>query len=158
MIYKIPLDTILDTKKIAKILSELLPQKGVITFSGKMGSGKTTFISNIIEEIFCQYHLDVPIITSPTFSIVNEYDLKLFQIAHFDLFRLQNPDELINLGFDDYQNNALCFIEWAENAFQYLDKPLLKCHLEVSNDKRLLTLNPCTDYSLDNKIINQYKL
>jgi tRNA threonylcarbamoyladenosine biosynthesis protein TsaE len=156
--YKIPLNTLSDTIIIAKSLSELLPTKGIITFEGQMGSGKTTFIAKIIEAIFSCYDFNMPIITSPTFSIVNEYEINAFKIAHFDLFRLKNSDELLDIGFDDYQDNALCFIEWPENASEFLDKPLLKCHLELDNNKRLLTLTPCSDYSLDNEIINQYKL
>ncbi|MFT6071481.1 MAG: tRNA threonylcarbamoyladenosine biosynthesis protein TsaE [Alphaproteobacteria bacterium] len=156
MIYKIPLYTLDDTQGVAMALIDDFPQLGIATFSGKMGAGKTTFISYFIQALYKKYGQIPPIVTSPTFAIIHEYDVADFKIAHFDLFRLENPHDLINIGFDDYQENALCLIEWAENAEQYLDKPFLECHFEVKNDIRYLTLTPYQDYSLDNQKFDQF--
>jgi len=146
------LNTLKDTEHYAVLLTKKLPTKGVITFSGKMGSGKTTFISFLITELYKKHNLTPPIVTSPTFSIVNEYNIHTqntdLLIAHFDLFRINAPDELLNIGFDDYQDDALCLIEWPENAASYLQEPLLKCNFMQHNDIRYLTLPPNADYTL----------
>ena len=158
MTYKIPLNTLDDTQNIAVALALCLPVIGVVTFSGNMGAGKTTFIARLIESLYNNYHLNTPIITSPTFSLVHEYDLPNRRIAHFDLFRLKTPNEVLNLGFDDYLYTALCLIEWAENATEYLDNVILNCTLTVENDRRILTLCPVGGYSLNNKKFDMYKI
>jgi tRNA threonylcarbamoyl adenosine modification protein YjeE len=158
MTYKIPLYTLQDTQNIAVTLASCLPAIGVVTFFGDMGAGKTTFIARLIESLYKNASLNPPIITSPTFSLVHEYCILDKKIAHFDLFRLKNPDEVLNLGFDDYLDTALCLIEWAENAQEYLGNVILNCTLTVENDRRILTLCPVGGYSLDNKKFDMYKI
>lgn len=149
MTYKILIDTLEDTEKTAYALATCLPNMGVIAFSGKMGAGKTTLIAKTIEALYLIDNLPPPIITSPTFSLVHEYDVKNRKIAHFDLFRLNNPNDVLNLGFDDYLDTALCFIEWSQNAAHYLDNVILKCNLNIENDRRILTIDTFKGYSLD---------
>ena len=154
--YTITLNNLNDTHIIADLLASCLPKKGVITFFGKMGAGKTTFIARLIETLYRNYNLTAPIVTSPTFSLIHEYDINDYKIAHFDLYRLKNPDDILNLGFHDYTDTALCFIEWAENAIDYIDNLILKCEFIVDNNRRILTLSPYGCYSLDNKKFNHY--
>lgn len=158
MKYQITLSTLEQTQAIAAMVASCLPDVGVVTFSGNMGAGKTTFISKLIEALYINNNLPPPIITSPTFSLVHEYNINTKKIAHFDLFRIQNPDDVLNLGFDDYIDNALCFIEWAQNAEKYLENVILKCHLTVQNDERILTIDTFNGYSLNIEKFNIYEI
>lgn len=158
MTYTIPLNTLDDTQKIAEALALCLPKVGVVTFAGQMGAGKTTFIAYLIESVYRNHGLTAPHITSPTFSLIHEYDISDYKIVHSDLFRLENPDDILNIGLLDYMDTSLCLIEWAENAGDYIDAPILKCHFMHDNDRRILTLSPCGRYSLNNETFNHYMI
>lgn len=101
-------------RKVAKCLIESAGDKKIWLFYGEMGVGKTTLISIIAKELGFEGEAN-----SPTFSIVNEYplinDTKIF---HFDFYRINYLDEVIDIGFEDYlsQENCFCFIEWPEIA------------------------------------------
>jgi len=117
------MDKILKIKSLEKInqiaqqFVEVMGDDTVFAFFGKMGVGKTTFIKAICEELGA---LDE--VTSPTFSIISEYKtINGNIIYHFDCYRINNVQEAINLGFDDYFcSENLCFIEWAENISEIL--------------------------------------
>ncbi|HRE40160.1 MAG TPA: tRNA (adenosine(37)-N6)-threonylcarbamoyltransferase complex ATPase subunit type 1 TsaE [Ignavibacteria bacterium] len=111
----------------------------VIGFSGNLGSGKTHFIKGI-----CEYFKVVDSVNSPTFLIVNEYsavkDNFFFEVYHFDLYRIKNHNEIVNLGLDNYfKNNAVVLIEWIENADNLIipDK-LIKFSYGVNENERLI--------------------
>jgi tRNA threonylcarbamoyladenosine biosynthesis protein TsaE len=102
-----------DLENIATRFVEDFPLGGVFRVHGEMAAGKTTFISRIC------YLLGIEHTSSPTFSIVNEYRTQDHQIVfHFDLYRLRNERELMELGFEDYflQKPYFVFIEWPEIA------------------------------------------
>lgn len=105
----------------AKQLVEFAKQERVFLFHAPMGAGKTTFIKSL-----CQYLGVRDSMSSPTYSIVNEYNttsnLKLY---HFDLYRLKSSEELFELGFDDYISSGnYLFIEWPELALPFLESYL----------------------------------
>ncbi len=102
------LDEINDVAK--KILSE--NPKNVILFYGNMGVGKTTLIKSLAKELGVDQ-----VTSSPTFSLVNEYQINESQyIYHFDVYRLKNETEALDMGIDEYlYSGNWCFIEWAEN-------------------------------------------
>lgn len=157
MIYKIPLNSLEDTQNIATLLAPLLPSKGNITITGTLGAGKTTFVAYLIQEIYKNLgQTTIPDVTSPTFSIIHEYDLTDRKIAHCDLFRLDHPCELEEIGFEEYQENALCLIEWPENGGDYLHEPILQCDFMINAHNRILTLTLSKGYSLDNEKFNDY--
>lgn len=88
----------------------------VILFNASMGSGKTTLIKAICKRLGV-----VQEITSPTFSLVNEYEGNSKTVFHFDLYRIENDDQLFDIGFEDYlDNDAYLFIEWPKRALSYL--------------------------------------
>ncbi|MCL1868223.1 MAG: tRNA (adenosine(37)-N6)-threonylcarbamoyltransferase complex ATPase subunit type 1 TsaE [Paludibacter sp.] len=129
------LDTINDT---AQKFIELMGNNCVFAFFGKMGAGKTTFIKAICEELGV---LDE--VNSPTFSIINEYKtINGETIYHFDCYRINNVQEAINLGFDDYFcSENLCFIEWAENISEILPENTIGVIFDVNEDEtRILKL------------------
>jgi len=109
--------TIGDLPAVARTLLERHKDKRIFALRGSMGAGKTTFMQAIARELNC-----VESVSSPTFSIVNEYTTTNDEpVYHFDFYRIKNIQEAINIGIDDYlYSGAYCFIEWAENIEELL--------------------------------------
>ena len=102
----------------------------VVRIDGKMGAGKTKIISNICMQLGVK-----EVITSPTFSLINTYQSNNGPIYHFDFYRLQNPNEALDIGIEEYlESGNICFLEWAEKIENHL--PLNYDHyiLKVLND------------------------
>ena len=96
----------------------------VITLSGELGTGKTTLVRGALEA------RGVSSVRSPTYTLIEYYPLDEFTVAHFDLYRLGDAEELEFLGFRDYLNSTtLCFIEWPERARGYLQSIDLEIRL-----------------------------
>lgn len=96
---------------VAREIARLLPEAGVVLFDGVMGAGKTTLIREL-----CKVLGVVDEVSSPTYSIVNEYLTKSgSRLYHFDLYRINNPEELLDIGIEEYlAQRALCLIEWPD--------------------------------------------
>lgn len=108
-----------------KLLSFANGEK-IFLFYGDMGSGKTTFIKAICKELGT-----MDVVSSPTFSIVNEYATSTGPIFHFDFYRLTNETEALDLGYEDYiYSGNYCFIEWPEKIKDLL--PEQACKIEIS--------------------------
>ena len=107
---------------------------GVITLSGELGTGKTTLVRGALEA-----EAVVGGVRSPTYTLIEYYPLSRFAVAHFDLYRLADPEELEYLGFRDYLNQqTLCLIEWPERARGYLHAIDLEIKLEyVAQGRRV---------------------
>jgi tRNA threonylcarbamoyladenosine biosynthesis protein TsaE len=103
----------------------------VFAFYGKMGAGKTTFVKAICEELGVE-----DVITSPTFAIVNEYEVKGGSlIYHFDFYRIKRLEEVYDMGYEDYfYSGALCFIEWPELIEDLLPEDAVKINIEENAD------------------------
>lgn len=117
-------------EKAALFLSSI-GERPVVAFSGEMGAGKTTFI-----QALC-LSLGVPQdVNSPTFSLVNEYFTTSGEsVFHFDLYRIEDPDELFDLGYEEYFfSGKRCFIEWPEKASHLIPDDALMVHIEVRED------------------------
>jgi len=101
------------TSQLPAIASEIIKfatSSRIFLFYGDMGTGKTTLIKSI-----CEYLGTTEPVTSPTFSIVNEYIGANAKIYHFDFYRLKNQTEALDLGYEEYfYSGAYCFIEWPE--------------------------------------------
>lgn len=111
----------LETKRFAKILASNLKKGDIIILSGDLGSGKTKFTEGILSYFGLENE-----ISSPTFTIVNEYDSKNVPIYHFDVYRLSDVDEFFAIGGDEYLQNGICIIEWGELIESVLPKNYLK--------------------------------
>ena len=102
------------TAEIAKNFSKVLKKGDVVFFHGEIGVGKTTFIRHLINCLQIKNDLNLTEVTSPTFNLVNEYNVGIFIIQHYDLYRLTSSDELKNIGLLENQREILTLIEWPE--------------------------------------------
>ena len=109
----------------------------VYAFYGKMGSGKTTFIKALCEELGVE-----DVITSPTFAIVNEYGSSQGAIYHFDFYRIHRLEEVYDMGYEDYfyAPGALCFIEWPELIEDLLPDDTVRIDITEQGDGSRLLL------------------
>ncbi|MBD5293509.1 MAG: tRNA (adenosine(37)-N6)-threonylcarbamoyltransferase complex ATPase subunit type 1 TsaE [Bacteroides sp.] len=116
-----------------------LGDRTVVTFKGEMGAGKTTFIN----ELCRQLGVETDATSSPTFALVNEYrsDTTAELIYHFDLYRLEDLDEAMDMGIEDYLDcGALCLIEWPDVIDPILPTDVVEASLTVNPDgSRTLT-------------------
>mgnify|MGYP001396597264 CR=1 FL=1 len=103
-----------DTKSVAEKFSKLIKKGDFVIFSGNLGVGKTTFIKyviNSLQKINKQKKSEVP---SPTFNITNEYQIKNTLVKHYDLYRVKDKKELLNLGIQENLKDQITFVEWPE--------------------------------------------
>ena len=115
---------------------------GVITLSGELGTGKTTLVRGALQSLGV-----VTGVRSPTYTLVEYYPFERFAIAHFDLYRLSDPEELEYLGYRDYLNpQTLCLIEWPQRAEGYLSATDLAIQLDYDADGRRLALQAESDW------------
>ncbi len=110
----------------ARRLLNLSKSRPVWLLHGQMGSGKTTLVKSIVTEL----GIDSPV-TSPTFSIVNEYGPEENKVYHFDLYRLKNEGEALDIGFEEYlASGKLCLIEWPEKVSNLLPGQVFEVNIE----------------------------
>lgn len=121
-----------ETVAIGKAIGRGLGGKGSVFLKGDLGTGKTTLCRGILRAM---HHEGA--VKSPTFTLVEPYDLAEGQVFHFDLYRLSSPDELEYIGVDDYfANNNLCLVEWPERAIDHLPNADLLIELFVAGRSR----------------------
>ena len=126
-----------DIDHVSKEVLNNLKSKTIL-FYGDMGAGKTTFIKSLIKNLGCKDEA-----SSPTFSIVNEYEIENDKIFHFDLYRIKDIEEAYNFGIEDYLDSGhWVLIEWPEKIEPLLatDFNTITIHLETNNSRKL-TLN-----------------
>ena len=112
------------TAAIAKHFSKIIKKGNVILFHGEIGVGKTTFIRHLINSLQTNNHLNLTEVTSPTFNLVNEYDVGIFTIEHYDLYRLTSEDEIKNIGLLENSKEIITLIEWPEKIKDKMDNKM----------------------------------
>jgi len=103
-----------DTANLAKKFSKFLKKGDVVFFYGEIGVGKTTFIRHLINNFQKDNNVFLSEVPSPTFNILNEYEIKNLTIQHYDLFRIKNIDESKNIGLLESKEDVITLIEWPE--------------------------------------------
>lgn len=127
---------------IAKFLCDIIKDGDLIIMKGNLGFGKTTFV-----RIFARLLKSEDIISSPSFTLINEYDIILTGketiLRHVDLYRLSSEEELDNIGFKDkIKENGITMIEWGDKFESYFDKPYYELEIEMIEEScRLYRIN-----------------
>jgi len=112
------------TVELARNLSKILKKGDTVFFHGEIGVGKTTFIRHLINTFQVSNHLNPTEVTSPTFNLVNEYDVGIFIIQHYDLYRLTSSDQTKNIGLFENQKEVLTLIEWPDKIDDEIDNKI----------------------------------
>ena len=101
-----------ETEALGARLADALAEGRVVAFTGDLGAGKTAFVSGMARARGVEER-----VTSPTFTIVNEYEGGRLPLFHFDMYRLDSADELFHIGWEDYlARGGVCAVEWSENV------------------------------------------
>lgn len=117
--------------KAVEAIKVYLDKYKVVLFNGPMGAGKTTLISSLCKDLGSNDDL-----SSPTFSIVNEYDSNLGIIYHFDFYRINSLEEAFDFGLEEYlYSGNLCFLEWSEKVEDLLPENRLKVQIDIIDEQ-----------------------
>ena len=128
-----------ELKEVSKSILNFCDATKIILFEASMGAGKTTLIKELCKSLGSKDNF-----SSPTYSIVNEYDYPNGKIFHFDLYRLKNINELLDIGFEEYIfSKNYCLIEWPILAMPFIETPYIKCEIEAQQNIRYLR---CTKF------------
>ena len=133
------------TKDIAEKISAKLKKNQIIFLYGEIGVGKTTFVKYVINKLQKDKKINITEVTSPTFNILNEYQIGDIKIKHYDLFRIKLKKEIINLNIFEDNSDSITLIEWPEiidfksdeyiELFFYYDEDLDRRSLEIKGLK-----------------------
>ena len=134
----------IETMDFAKKLAKKLKKGDIVVLTGELGSGKTKFVEGFLSNFGLENE-----ISSPTFTIVNEYDAENFPIFHFDVYRLEDSSEFYEIGGEEYFDNGICLIEWGEIIQDAL--PSRYIHITFEKDEedentRILNVNFIGNY------------
>ena len=129
------------TSELAKNFSRTLHKGDVAYFHGEIGVGKTTFIRHLINNLQQLNKINLTEVTSPTFNLVNEYDVGNFIIQHYDLYRLTDYSEIKNIGLFENREEIVTLVEWPEKIKKTVDNKI-DLFFEYNDDlnKRYLTI------------------
>ena len=125
-----------ETEAVGAALGRILQPGTVIAYRGDLGAGKTAFTRGLARGLGCK-----ELVTSPTYTIVNEYLGGRVPLFHFDMYRLRSSDDLFDIGWDDYlDRNGICAVEWSENVADAMEDPITVTVEKLGGDSRRITL------------------
>ena len=138
------------TAELAKKFSKILKKGDIVFLHGEIGVGKTTFIRHLVNNLQVNNHLNPTEVTSPTFNLVNEYDVGIFIIQHYDLYRLTSDEETKNIGLLENQKKILTLVEWPEKIHNKIDNKI-DLFFEYGEDmkKRFLSIKGLSNEKLN---------
>ena len=136
-----------ETEALGEALGQRLLGGEVIAYRGDLGAGKTAFTRGLARGLGISMR-----VTSPTYTIVNEYLGGRLPLFHFDMYRLGSSDELFDIGWEDYLiRGGVCAVEWSENVADAMENAILVTIEKPSDEARKITIEgrlPCADFSL----------
>ena len=125
-----------ETEAVGHALGNALTPGTVIAYLGDLGAGKTAFTRGLARGLGC-----TDMVTSPTYTIVNEYLSGRMPLFHFDMYRLRSADDLFDIGWDDYlERGGVCAVEWSENVRQAMEDAITVRLEKLSEDSRKITI------------------
>ena len=134
---KIIVNCVSELERASTSLLELINDNNIVCFYGEMGVGKTTFIKEICKKLGVE-----DVVSSPTFSIINEYLTENNEsVYHFDFYRIEKEEEAFDIGYEEYfyQGN-LCLIEWPEKISSIIPKNIIKVQMTRSDEQRIIEI------------------
>ena len=120
-------------EKFSKEISSKLKQGDIFFLFGEMGVGKTTFVKYLINNLQMKFKQQLTEVTSPTFNIMNEYDLGALLIKHYDLYRVSSVKEINDFNLFDKSDKAVLLIEWPQ-IIEQKPRSIFELHFEYKND------------------------
>ena len=136
-----------ETETVGETLAKVLQPGAVIAYRGDLGAGKTAFTRGLARGLGYQEP-----VTSPTYTIVNEYLGGKLPLFHFDMYRLRSSEDLWDIGWEDYlERGGVCAVEWSENVADALEDPVLITIEKLGEDTRRITIEggeSLADFSL----------
>ena len=125
-----------ETEKIGEALGKTIKSGTVIAYRGDLGAGKTAFTRGLARGLG-----STELVTSPTYTIVNEYLGGRMPLFHFDMYRLASSDDLWDIGWEDYlERGGVCAVEWSENVSDALEDPVFITIEKLGEESRRITI------------------
>ena len=125
-----------ETEAVGEALAKTLRPGTVLAFRGDLGAGKTAFTRGLGRGLGCTER-----VTSPTYTIVNEYTSGRLPLFHFDMYRLRSSEDLFDIGWEDYlERGGVCAVEWSENVADALDGAIWITIEKTGDDSRKITV------------------
>ncbi len=144
--WKFKVKTVADLEGVTKKLTELLSEYRLFLLNGDLGAGKTTLIKHWMKSLGVQ-----ELVTSPTYSLINVYETGSSEYYHMDLYRLNDSDELREIGIEEYLNSTtVCIVEWPSLLIDFIDEDWINVSISMDNDHREICLEVMR---LDNEVI-----
>ena len=130
-----------ETEAVGEALGKVLEAGTVIAYKGDLGAGKTAFTRGLARGLGCR-----ELVTSPTYTIVNEYLGGRLPLFHFDMYRLNSSDDLFDIGWEDYlERDGVCAVEWSENVEDAMENPIVITIEKLSDEERNIILEGAED-------------
>ena len=125
-----------ETEAVGKRLGQALKPGAVIAYQGDLGAGKTAFTRGVALGLGAKEQ-----VTSPTYTIVNEYLSGKYPLFHFDMYRLASSDDLFDIGWEDYlDRGGICAVEWSENVADAMENAIVVTIEKLGEDARRFTI------------------
>ena len=132
-----------ETESIGVTLGQRLKPGTVIAYRGDLGAGKTAFTRGLARGLGCR-----EIVTSPTYTIVNEYLGGRIPLFHFDMYRLRSSDDLWDIGWEDYlERGGVCAVEWSENVDDAMEDPIYITIEKTGEESRRITIEGGVEFA-----------
>ena len=136
-----------ETEALGEALGRALKPGTVLAYRGDLGAGKTAFTRGLARGLGCDEQ-----VTSPTYTMVNEYTSGRLPLFHFDMYRLHSSDDLFDIGWEDYlDRGGVCAVEWSENVADAMEDAIWVTIEKTGDDSRRITLEggeQLADFSL----------
>ena len=125
-----------ETEALGEKLAKLLSPGDILAYRGDLGAGKTAFTRGLARGLDSREQ-----VTSPTYTIVNEYLGGRLPLFHFDMYRLRCADDLFDIGWDDYlERGGICAVEWSENVWEAMEDPITVTIEKLGESSRKITI------------------
>ena len=125
-----------ETEAVGAALGKILPAGTILAYRGDLGAGKTAFTRGLAKGLGC-----TDMVTSPTYTIVNEYLSGRLPLFHFDMYRLASSEDLWDIGWEDYlERGGICAVEWSENVADALEDAINITIEKLGEESRRITI------------------